>query len=126
MAYDKADLEKQALTAIKKHKLKFVTYVVAYLPCNLATFYNLELEKLETIKDAVDQNRINAKVKTLNRWEKSQNATLQVAFMKLIADEDEAHRLNGSKIEQSGTFNHNHSLDAQTIKDINEAYERNG
>jgi len=50
MAYKKTDLEKQALTAIKKHKLKFVQHLVAFLPCSSSTFYDLELEKSEAIK----------------------------------------------------------------------------
>jgi hypothetical protein len=99
MSYDKADLEKKALAAIKRNKIKFITHVSAFLPCALSTFYELELEKSETIKRAVEDNRTNAKVKALNRWEKSKNPTLEVAFYKLIADEDEAHRLNGTKQE---------------------------
>lgn len=104
MSYDKADLEKKALAAIKRHKIKFVSHLTGFLPCNRATFYNLELDKLDTIKDAIEEMRMSAKVKTLNRWEKSENATLQVAYMKLIADDDEADRLNGSnqKINHSG------------------------
>lgn len=97
MSYDKAELEKKALAAIKRHKLKFITHIAAYLPCALSTFYELELEKSEAIKKEVEANRIGSKVKVLNRWEKSDNPTLQVAFMKLIADEDEADRLNGTK-----------------------------
>jgi hypothetical protein len=97
VAYDKDELEKKALAAIKRHKIKFITHVWAYLPCSLSTFYAQGLEKSETLKDAVERNRTSSKVGRLNKWEKSQNATLQVAYYKLIADEDEAHRLNGSK-----------------------------
>jgi hypothetical protein len=34
-----------------------------------------------------------------NKWYKSESATLQIALMKMIATEDEAHRLNGSRQE---------------------------
>lgn len=97
MSYDKADLEKKALAAIKRHKIKFITHVAAFLPCSEKTIFNKELQELQSIKDAIEENRISSKVKTLNKWEKSENATLQVAFMKLIADDDEADRLNGTK-----------------------------
>ena len=129
MAYDKADLEKKALAAIKRNKIKFITHVAAFLPCSERTFFNQELQELQSIKDAIETNRIGAKVTTLNRWENSENATLQVAFMKLIADDDEAHRLNGSKQEIKSDVNHaggvnvRHSIDDETIKAINQAYD---
>lgn len=105
MSYEKTDLEKKALAAIKRNKIKFITHVAAFLPCALSTFYELELEKSEAIKKAVEDNRTTAKVKALNRWEKSKNPTLEVAFYKLIADDDEAHRLNGTKQELKADVN---------------------
>ena len=39
------------------------------------------------------------KVDMRDKWYNSDNATLQIALMKLIADDDEAHRLNGTKRE---------------------------
>ena len=113
MAYDKDQLEQTALAAIKKHKLKFTAHVIAYLPCALSTFYELELEKSEAIKKAVDSNKINSKVKALNRWEKSKNPVLELAFYKLIGDEEEVERLNGSKQKQDitlkGQLEHDHT-----------------
>jgi hypothetical protein len=97
MSYDREQLETQSLEMIKKHKLKFISHVASFLPCNRATFYNLGLDKLDTIKDAIELNRVNSKVKALNRWEKSENPTLEVAFYKLIGDEDEVERLSGTK-----------------------------
>ena len=104
MAYSKAKLEKQALDAIKKHNLKFIKHLVPFLPCSSSTFYDLELEKSEAIKRAIEENRTNAKVKALHRWEQSDNPTLEIAFFKLIGDDDEVERLNGSKqkVEHSG------------------------
>ena len=43
------------------------------------------------------------KISMRDKWYKSENATLQVCLMKLIADEDEAHRLNGTKREIKDT-----------------------
>lgn len=97
MAYDKGELEKIALKAIKKNKISKVSYVAPYLPCSLATFYNLELEKLESIKEALFQQRINRKKKLVEKWEDSDNATLNIAAFKLLADDDELERLNGDK-----------------------------
>ncbi len=49
MAYKKEDLIKQALQAIKKHKLIFIEEVVSFLPCSKATFYRY-IEKLRERK----------------------------------------------------------------------------
>ena len=39
------------------------------------------------------------KISMRTKWYESDNATLQIGLMKLIADDDEAHRLNGTKRE---------------------------
>jgi hypothetical protein len=39
------------------------------------------------------------KVSMRQKWYESDNATLQIGLMKLISDDDEAHRLNGTKRE---------------------------
>lgn len=105
MAYKKAELEEQALRAIKDNNLMFVTDVPAYLPCSTATFYNKELEKLEAIKEALEQNRIKTKNGLRAKWYKSDNATVQIALYKLIGTEEEAHRLNGSRQQLDHTTN---------------------
>ena len=99
MSYDTNELEQEALDAIDKYKLFFIEDVVAYVSCSRATFYNHGLDKLDTIKEALSKNKINIKVSMRNKWYKSESATLQVALMKMIATDDEAHRLNGSRQE---------------------------
>ena len=99
MAYKKSQLEKQAIEAIKKHNLMFITDVPAYLPCATSTFYSKELEKSEAIKELLNKNRINVKNGLRAKWFKSDNPTVQIALYKLIGTDDEAHRLNGSKRE---------------------------
>jgi len=99
MAYKKEDLEKQALAAIEKHNLMFVSDVTAYLPCSSSTFYAKNLEKSEAIKESLEQNRIKTKNGMRAKWYKSESATLQIALYKLIGTDEEAHRLNGSRQE---------------------------
>jgi hypothetical protein len=99
MSYDTDKLEQEALDAIDKYKLFFIEDVVAYVSCSRATFYNHGLDKLDTIKDALSKNKIDIKVSMRNKWYQSESATLQVALMKIIATDDEAHRLNGSRQE---------------------------
>ena len=97
MAYKKAELEAQALKAIKDNNLMFVTDVPAYLPCTTKTFYNKELHELQAIKESLEQNRVKTKNGLRAKWYKSDNATVQIALYKLIGTEEEADRLNGSR-----------------------------
>jgi len=94
MAYKTEDLKKKAIDAIKKHNLFFIDDVVAFLPCNSATFYNHELNKLEELKELLEENRINVKLNLRKKWGESDNATLQMALMKLICTDDERKRLS--------------------------------
>lgn len=105
MAYDKKELEKKALDAIKKHNLMFIEHIVAYLPCGKTTFYELKLNESNSIKKAIEQTRISRKVAMQNNWFKSETPSLQIALMKMIADDHEAHRLNGTKQEIKQTGN---------------------
>jgi len=86
MAYEKKEIEELALKAIKKHRIVFVTYVSAYLPCSNSTFYDLGLEKSELIKEALFENKVKKKAKLLDKWEESENATLNIAVFKLTDD----------------------------------------
>jgi hypothetical protein len=99
MAYDKQELIDKALEAIEKHNLFFISDVIAFMPCSSATFYNHELEKIEDIKSAIEKNRVSIKVNMRKKWFESDHPTLQVALMKIISSDEEAHRLNGSRQE---------------------------
>ena len=96
MAYVTEELEQQALKAIKEHNLYFAEDVIAYIPCSSATYYNHKLEELETIKEALQENRISTKVGMRKKWNDSDNATLQISLMKLIATNDERQKLSQS------------------------------
>jgi len=98
--YDTKELEQKALEAIKEHKLMFIEHVVAYLPCSKPTFYEHKLNEVDTIKRAIEENRTSKKVALLNNWIKETSApVLQIAAMKMISSDEEAHRLNGTKRE---------------------------
>jgi len=99
MAYKTEDLEKKALAAIKRHKLMFIEHIVAYLPCDKTTFYAHKLHESNSIKKAVESMRVSRKTKMLSNWIDSEVPTLQIAAMKMISEDNEAHRLNGTKTE---------------------------
>jgi len=99
MAYDPKELEKKALAAIKKNKLMFIEHIVAFLPCSKKTFYEHKLHESNAIKKAVEEMRIGKKTKMLSNWIDSESNALQIAAMKMIATENEAHRLSGTRTE---------------------------
>jgi len=99
MAYKYEELEKQSLEVIQKFKLMFIEHIVAYLPCSKSTFYDYKLHESDSIKKAVENMRVSKKTKMLSNWINSETPSLQIAAMKMIAEEHEAHRLNGTKQE---------------------------
>lgn len=97
MRYSKKKLEELALKAIKEEKLTWHDEVVAFLPIARSTYYHKQLDKLDTIKDAIDNNKIEMKAKMKHKWFQSDNATLQIALMKMIANDEEWDKLNTQK-----------------------------
>ena len=103
MAYDKKKILKDALELIEKHHLIFMSDVIGLLPISEKTFYTLfnsDSQELQELKNILDKNRISMKSNMRKKWYQSDNATLQVALMKLIATDDEAARLSGTPREQ--------------------------
>lgn len=112
MAYEKDELEKLSLEAIKEHNLVSISEVVSYLPIqSRATFYNHELDKLDSIKEALSESKIHTKVELRTKWRNSDNATLQLALMKLISEDDERKKLSQSYYD--------HTTDGEAINKEN-------
>jgi hypothetical protein len=110
MAYDREEIYNTAIKAIEENNLYFLEDVIAYITCGRSWFYeNFKdgMDKMDNIKEALEVNRVNTKVKMRKKWEDSENATLQIGLMKLISTDEEAHRLNGTKQEHklSGEVN---------------------
>lgn len=105
MAYKTSELEKKAIDAIKKNNLVFVNEIMPFLPCSSATFYAQELEKSESIKEALEKNRLDIKKGLRRKWYEGDNATTQIALYKLIGTDEENDRITSQKqtIEHSGT-----------------------
>ena len=99
MAYDKQKIFEQAKEMIVKHKLFFIDDICAFLPISRATFYDWEFDKLDELKDLLNQNRTELKVSMRSKWYKSNAPALQMALMKLIANEDELRKLSISYID---------------------------
>jgi len=102
MAYNRNKLEKKALEEIKKKRLIFIEDVISYLPCSKGTFYSIKLNELDTIKDALELNKTDIKVSLRSKWYKSDNATLQIALMRLTCTTEERKKLAINYTEVSG------------------------
>ena len=87
--------EKGILEAIQKYPIfSFKDIFIHYKACTRTTAYNHNLDKLDSIKEAIYMNRRKSVVSLLTKWLNSDNATLQLAAMRLICDPDEHRALN--------------------------------
>jgi hypothetical protein len=101
MAYDKKKILKQTHELIEKHGLLFIEDIIALLPLRKQTFYDMfpvGSDEMDSVKSALEKNRVSMKSNMRQKWYKSDNPTLQVALMKIIANEDEAARLSGNNM----------------------------
>ena len=102
MAYNRVKIYEQALELIEKKKLFFIEDVVTLLPCNKTTFYDffkIDSNELNTIKEALDKNKIDIKNGLRNKWYNGNNPLTQMALYKLIGTEEEYHRIASTKTE---------------------------
>ncbi len=96
--FKKEDLIKQTLTAINENKIFNISDIVAFLPCSKATFYNMELEKVDSIKDALEEMKIKTKTRLKTKWINSNCATREVALYKLAGTQDERDALSNKPV----------------------------
>lgn len=87
--------EQGILKAIQKYPIFcFNDIFVYYHACVRSTAYAHGLDKSDKIKEAIYKNRRKAVTSLKAKWLKSENATLQLAVMRLICDPDEHRALN--------------------------------
>lgn len=91
----------ELLDVINEKKIAFLDHAFAFTSFSRSTAYNYGLDKLDDIKDAIAQNRVKAKTYMLNKWIKSDNATLQLAAYRLCADTEEHQKLNQQYIDHT-------------------------
>lgn len=102
MAYDKKKIFNDAIRISKEKKCFFIEQLVSFLPIAKPTFYDyypVSSNEMNAIKDVLEANKVEVKTAMYNKWFKSDAPALQIGLMKLIATDEEAHRLNGSKQE---------------------------
>ena len=119
MAYDRLELFKKAQLLITDKTLYFMEDVISFLPCSKSTFYEYfpdGSDELDNLKTLLEENRVNTKVAMRKKWNDSDNATLQMALMKLICNDNERkklainyndHTTDGDKINLTPIFTNN-------------------
>ena len=120
MAYDKKKIFEQAKEIIEKNKLFFVEDIVALLPVARSTFWEYfpdKSDEMDTIKEMLDKNRVEIKSSMRSKWYKSDAPALQIALMKIISTDEEAHRLNGSRQEIESKVTQTTKIDLSNYTD---------
>lgn len=114
MAYDRKKIFEQAKQEIVNRKLFFIEDLVAFLPCNKTTFYEIfpiGSNESNELKELIDIQKTEVKSAMRKKWFASDNATLQMGLMKLICTDEERKKLamqyteNELKIEYDGFLN---------------------
>jgi len=104
MAYDKEEIKKTAIEAIKKHNLFFISDIVAYVPCSRSTFYSYfteDSDELDEFKELLEQNRVKTKSAIRAKLFQSNKAGELLALYRLVCTPDERRVLNQQYIEMN-------------------------
>lgn len=113
------DYETEMIKAVKKFNwMRWAHIDWSALSFSRATAYNYNLDKLDTIKAAFEQNRSKGTNYLLQKWINSDNATLQIAAFKIIAEGDDHKRLNQQYVEQQQTNVDLSNLSTDEIKEL--------
>ena len=80
---------------IKDKRVFFIEELFAFQSIiSRSQFYNLGLNKSDTLLKAMEDNRTQTKKSMQNKWYRSDNPTLQIALYKTIATDDERKKLS--------------------------------
>ena len=67
----------------------FKDIFVFYKGCSRSTAYEYNLDKADDIKETLEMNKRRGVQSLIDKWIDSENATLQIAAFKIIADPEE-------------------------------------
>ena len=86
-----------------KEKIMRIQHIFPFYPdLKSAQFYNLELEKSESIKEAIALNKSTTVNFLLNKWIDSDNPTLQISAFKVVCDDEERKKLSMARLVEMG------------------------
>lgn len=105
MAYDVDELYEKALKEIEQKHLFFMQDVYAHLGISHDSFYRFfptESERYETIKKAIEKEKVNVKVSIRSKLHKGNQTAGLLALYKLICTDEERKALAMEYKEHSG------------------------
>jgi hypothetical protein len=115
MGKTKEQHEKEILEVVIKNKVMKIQHIFQhYTDIASAQFYNLELEKSESIKEAIKLNKSKAVSYMLNKWVGSDNATLQISAFKVLCEDEDRKKLSMQFVESENK----HELKEFTVRVI--------
>lgn len=101
------------INLIPKHPIfTFKDIFVYYKGCTRQWAYTLGIDKNDTIKELIYDNKRKGVSSMLATWVKSSNPTLSIAAMRILSDDDERKKLamNYSEVD--------HTTKGESIKDV--------
>lgn len=94
--------ENEIIEVIKENKIYSILDIFAfYKGCSRPTFYNNGLDKLDSIKNAIDDNKVITKQTLKSKWAESDNPTLQIALFKVICTDEERKSLSQQAVDHT-------------------------
>jgi hypothetical protein len=107
--------EEEITKIIVTHKIMCIDHIFAhYTGIKASQFYKLELQKSESIKDAIDTNKSKGASYLLNKFIASDNPTLQISAFKIICTDEQRKKLSMQFIESENK----HEVKEFTVKVI--------
>jgi len=106
MAYNTKVLFEKAKTEIVSKRLIFIEEVATFIGINKTTLYDhfpINSDELNELKGLIENNKITLKTSMRKKWYDSDNATLQMALMKLLSSQEEHRKLSQQYIESNNT-----------------------
>jgi hypothetical protein len=104
MGKTKEQHEKEILEIIVKNKVMKINHIFQhYTDLQHSQFYNLELDKSESIKEAISKNKSKAVSYMLNKWVGSDNATLQISAFKVLCEDEDRKKLSMQFVESENS-----------------------
>ena len=94
--------EKELIEAIQKHNWMRWSHIDwNALSMGRTTAYAYKLNDSDSVKETFEINRSKGVNYLLQKWITSDNSTLQIAAMRIIADEEDRQRLNQQYIDHT-------------------------
>jgi hypothetical protein len=113
-------LLKEALEISKEKKLTSFHDVYCFMGIGESTFYDhfpADSEGHKDIATSLRNNKVSMKVLMREKWLNSDNSALQLGLMKIIGTDEEAHRLNGTRVDLTSKDKALGYVDPATISD---------